>query len=384
MAVQRRPKTGTDKNGKVSWIVRYRDGNGKEHSKSFSKEREAKQYDAHIAEKLRTNSWIDPSVEKKTVLQVFDEWCKRDMRPNTRRNMEQTRKQIENHPIGGIRIGKVTQTHADEWFNVLISGRPWMDGKPLSRSTARTHFNKLSATLYYAFDCGYIVKNPLKVPKEKKKTSAVKKSDIPSRAQLDKILDAVENGGGRYLRSSEKRMATFAGSKVLADMCRVAIGTGLRVGEISALTPYDIDLEKRLVHVQFQVSSNGLERVPLKTDHSMRTVPLPTDVLDVVKSYIDECSTKHTVLFRSSRDRAFSTTTATIAFRHATAELGYGFTFHSFRHYYASKLISMGVSIPVVQRLLGHSKASITLDTYTHVIEDSWKELLSDIDKVLG
>ena len=44
-----------------------------------------------------------------------------------------------------------------------------------------------------------------------------------------------------------------------------------------------------------------------------------------------------------------------------------GFTPHSLRHFYASGLIASGADVATVQRALGHSSPSITLDTYTHL-----------------
>ena len=57
-------------------------------------------------------------------------------------------------------------------------------------------------------------------------------------------------------------------------------------------------------------------------------------------------------------------------------QTGISFTVHMFRHSYATALLRRGVSPEVVQRLLGHSSVSVTVDTYSHLgIEDARRDL---------
>ncbi|WP_328384091.1 tyrosine-type recombinase/integrase [Micromonospora zamorensis] len=64
----------------------------------------------------------------------------------------------------------------------------------------------------------------------------------------------------------------------------------------------------------------------------------------------------------------FSTEAAAIA--HAAASAVGGLRFHDLRHSYITWLVTDGVPINVVQRVVGHEKASTTLDRYTHTPED--------------
>lgn len=58
-------------------------------------------------------------------------------------------------------------------------------------------------------------------------------------------------------------------------------------------------------------------------------------------------------------------------------------TFHDLRHYYASLLIRHGESVKTVQARLGHKSATETLDTYSHLWEDSEERTRSAVDSVL-
>ena len=63
-------------------------------------------------------------------------------------------------------------------------------------------------------------------------------------------------------------------------------------------------------------------------------------------------------------------------------KLGFNdFDYHSFRHTYATMLLSAGANVKVVQKRLGHKKVDLALDTYTHVTEEMRKETLGILNK---
>ena len=57
--------------------------------------------------------------------------------------------------------------------------------------------------------------------------------------------------------------------------------------------------------------------------------------------------------------------------------------FHDLRHTAATLLLQQGVNAKIVQEMLGHSKISQTLDTYSHVTGTMQKEAASKLDKLL-
>lgn len=58
--------------------------------------------------------------------------------------------------------------------------------------------------------------------------------------------------------------------------------------------------------------------------------------------------------------------------------------FHDLRHTYATRLFELGESPKKVQTLLGHSNISITLNTYTHVLEDEKEKTVSKLENLFN
>ena len=61
-----------------------------------------------------------------------------------------------------------------------------------------------------------------------------------------------------------------------------------------------------------------------------------------------------------------------------------GITFHSLRHTAATFMIKSNVPISTVSAVLGHANITTTLNTYTHVIEDTKQEAIQVLDNIFG
>jgi integrase len=114
---------------------------------------------------------------------------------------------------------------------------------------------------------------------------------------------------------------------------------------------------------------------PPKTAASIRTIPLPTVVVDVLARHLAAFAMgEGQLLFTNDRGEPISRTRFSEAvWQPAIVRAGLpgGTRFHDLRHYYASLLIRHGESVKVVQARLGHASASETLDTYSHLWPDS-------------
>ncbi|MEL4153919.1 hypothetical protein [Corynebacterium bovis] len=134
MTIQRRPKTGRPKTGSVKWIVRYRDPSGKEHSRSFSTEREAKAYDAATSRDLAHGMWINPADQRISLRTLANEWLAEATKSNTIANRKvfiANLGDLADMPVHAIRASHITT-----WRNTLVTVRPWAGGRPLAESTA--------------------------------------------------------------------------------------------------------------------------------------------------------------------------------------------------------------------------------------------------------
>lgn len=217
-----------------------------------------------------------------------------------------------------------------------------------------------------------------------------------------------EPDGGKVVPLSLEQVAAIheAMPDHLAATVILAAGTGLRVGEVLGLTKDRVDFLRRKVTVDRQLKTVQGANVrylgPAKTKASMREVPMPKVVADVLAAHMKvyppavvrmpvggpsqpeaECA----FLFTTKDGRSHvGRTTFALAFRAAADAVGVTDGFHALRHHYASLLIEAGVSIKVVQERLGHATAAETLDTYGHLFpsaEDKTRQAVDDAWSVM-
>ena len=147
---------------------------------------------------------------------------------------------------------------------------------------------------------------------------------------------------------------------------RVLDWTGLRVGELQALTWGDIDWRGGRLRV-----ARG--RTKGRTA-GRRWVPLPRHILDLLTDLVPlEDRDLAAPVFPGLSDQGLR-----LAMTRGCKIAGVpACTPHDLRHRYISLLVMAGVALPVVGQVVGHSRASVTLDVYSHVLLDEPPEVLS-------
>ncbi len=179
----------------------------------------------------------------------------------------------------------------------------------------------------------------------------------------------------------------------------VALGVGLRQGEILGLAWSDVDLEASTVTVRhaLQRVDGALVLVEPKSATSRRVIALPALVRDALRAHRLRQRTERLLAGSrwqdDSRDLVFRTTVGTpmdgIAvtrrFQAVLRQAGLPRQrFHDLRHACASLLLAQGVAPRVVMETLGHSQISLTLNTYSHVIPALGRAAADQMDAVLG
>jgi integrase len=170
----------------------------------------------------------------------------------------------------------------------------------------------------------------------------------------------------------------------------LSAGSGMRQGECFGLTVDRIDFLRRTVLVDRQlvtISGRAPFLAPPKTAASVRSIPLPTVVVDALAAHLAEFPPlEDGFVFVTDAGRPIRRTAFGDVWRAAVKAAGapYGTGFHELRHYYASLLIRHGESVKVVQARLGHASASETLDTYSHLWPDSDDRTRTAVDSVLS
>ena len=178
----------------------------------------------------------------------------------------------------------------------------------------------------------------------------------------------------RYASSRKSRFPY--GEAYIFDMY-----TGLRLGELLALTWSDIDFEKRVIRVHSSMSlvkdrdrkSKTYGRMVLrifpytKTDQP-RTVPLGTMALAAANELLAvRMASSPYVVHGKSGGLVWPTNFLRgliSSFDLAGIDLPHGTNVHALRHTFASMCFKVGMPVRVISDLLGHSSVQITMDTY--------------------
>ena len=175
----------------------------------------------------------------------------------------------------------------------------------------------------------------------------------------------------------------------------MALTTGMRRGEMLALRWSDIDFKKKLVRVRRTVDyipRHGYVENEPKTAAGRRSITLADFVLDMLKQHRTkqlEAKSKvgptwedRNLVFTDLEGGYFNPRYLEKLFPKVLAEAGLPpMRFHDLRHSAATLLLEMGVSMKVVQEILGHSSYTITADTYTHVLPAQQPEAMKHWDE---
>jgi integrase len=173
------------------------------------------------------------------------------------------------------------------------------------------------------------------------------------------------------------------------EVVRFLAYTGLRWGEMSALRVGDFDMLRRRVNVSRSVTEfNGLAWSTPKS-WERRSVPFPAALtaelaaLMVGKGRDDLvfASQRGDVLRASNYRKRFFT--AAVEKCQATDKTFPTITPHDLRHTAASLAVSAGANVKAVQRMLGHAKASMTLDVYADLFDDDLDGIAVRLDAAI-
>ena len=160
---------------------------------------------------------------------------------------------------------------------------------------------------------------------------------------------------------------------------------GLRVGEVLALRSTDIDLRKNIMYVNKTITTDK-DGKPImgektKTNAGKRELPIPSHIREYIIEQMQIAEqNKDKQLFLSPKGKYVDARNVNSILKLRLKELGItGISTHSLRHTYGTRCVEAGMRAVALQRLMGHTDVSITLNTYTSVF-NKYKE--SELEKV--
>ena len=175
------------------------------------------------------------------------------------------------------------------------------------------------------------------------------------------------------------------------------LASGMRYGEVSALTWQDIDYKNNVIHVNKTVSRNekGTNVIgdSTKSKAGQRDIPMN----DTIKRILREHKAKYGILpFATCRifvsvqggiignptiNREIKKTLKRLADKGTVIE---EFTSHAFRDTFATRYIEQGGKMETLKKILGHESITITMDLYAHVLPDTLQDEMNKINICVG
>ena len=347
MKAEKDKKTG-------KWLIQYRytDWQGKRRKstkRGFATKREAEEW-------LR-NFLITQKADFDMKFADFWKMYCADMETRLREHTMRTKKYIVELKIlpyfGNKRVNDITAADIRQWQNELIK-------MGYSPTYLKTINNQLSAIFNYAVRYYDLKSNPCAKAGSMGKSKA-EEMDFWTGEEFRKFIDSVMN----------KRLSYMA--------FMTLYWTGMRMGELLALNPKDVDLKKRTISITKSYQRLGKKDVitPPKTPKSKRVLTIPEFLAADIKDYMDS------LYELQENDRLFPITKYYLEheMQRGIKESGVKrIRVHDLRHSHASMLIELGFSPLEIANRLGHEKVETTLNTYAHLYPNKQTKLAERLD----
>ncbi len=194
-----------------------------------------------------------------------------------------------------------------------------------------------------------------------------------------------------------KRLLDSARGHSLEAGYALAIGLGLRRGEVVGLTWNDVDFDKSLVHVRWNRTeyASGTRLTAPKTAASRRTLVMPEFVREVLvrqrareeqKAALAGAKVQASDPVLTSRTRRFIWSSYLhVEFNTRLRKLGMRpMRYHDLRHTAASLLLGAGVGPRTVMEIMGHRNLEVTMFVYGHVNLRHQQEAMATLDRAMA
>lgn len=302
----------------------------------------------------------------------LNEWLTHYIKPSSKqRTFEQYSKVAQIHILpylGDIELTDLTPFVLQKFITDLTTNGNKRTGKGLSPNFVKTILSVIQNSLKTAHLVGYLPEysaNKIKRPK-----IAEKQVECFTIQEQKKIEEAALSAKKDKYRG--------------IILC---LYTGLRIGELLALTWNDIDFDKSILSVT-KTCHDGNENgkhiriidTP-KTENSRRQIPLSKTLIKMLKDMKKKSKCEFVIadgekpVYIRSYQRTFELLLKKIGLPHKG--------FHSLRHTFATRALECGMDVKSLSEILGHKNATITLNRYAHSLWEHKSEMMNKLGKLL-
>ena len=322
--------------------------------RGFKTQREAKEYERTFLDQQNVTSDILFS----NLVENYMEDMSHRLKPTT---MENKRFIITGKLLpcfGNQKVCDIDTIKIRKWQNELLSYRD-ETGSPLSQTYLKTVNNQLSAIMNYAVRHYRLPSNPCRAAGSIGKSHA-EEMRIWTQKQYERFSGAIQKSS----------------VKLAFD---ILFYTGMRSGELLALTPADILPSKRISINKNYAKINGEELfLEPKTPKAKRCISIPDFLYDDIHEYVSKLygigkGERIFYFTKSALDKEIK--------RVATKADLPPIRVHDLRHSHASMLIEMGFAPLEIADRLGHESVKTTLDTYSHLYPDKDQQLADRLNQ---
>ena len=302
-----------------------------------------------------------------TLSEWLDQWLENladTLRPNTLRNY---RSYIENHirpNLGDKHLTRITPKDVQRFYEKL--------NNTLASGTVRRIHTTLHGALKAAQQAHLIASNPTEQIIAPRFSYGAKQ--ILTDEQLDVFMKVIEE------------------DEIWCDFFYTELTTGLHRGEICGLKWENFDEVAgtlKVCRTVYREAGGGLTAGDTKTSAGVRKIVLPASTVQVLRERKKSALTEWIFPNPLKPELPVNPRTAYSRLKALLKDTGLpSIRFHDLRHTFSTHALSSGVDAKTLSGILGHSRASFTLDTYTHVTGDMQKrasEVVGDfLTELLG
>jgi integrase len=354
------------------WRARYRDAQGKEHARHFNRKIDAQNWIDSVTTAVQTGVYVDPNKGKITIGDWATRWLdgQAHLKASTYERYAGIMREHVLPQWSTARLVDVTHADVQAWVTRLAAMR--------SPATVRKVHRVLSLMLKTAVKDGRLARNPaadVNLPR----VVATQRRYL-THEQVHALADAFAKPADVSKHRRLDKRENNANRLIVLFLSY----TGVRFGELAALRVGRLDLLRRRAIIAESVTVvQGRGQVwGTPKSHEQREVPIPRFLIDDLAERVRGKS-RDDFVFAGVRS---GTAMRAAVFRRAGFDkaadaIGVpGLHPHELRHTAASLAIASGANVKVVQQMLGHKSATVTLDQYSHLFGDDLDTVADRLD----